>query len=136
MLTGLNHLTLAVTDLSRSFDFYTRLLNFRPVAIWDSGAYLTMGELWLCLSLDGESASQRCSTYTHYAFSIPQSDFQDFKQKLKNNGVTEWQQNSSEGDSLYFLDPDSHQLEAHVGSLTSRLAQCKERSYKGMQFFD
>ncbi len=59
----------------------------------------------------------------------------NFRQKLRNNGVIEWQQNQSEGDSFYFLDPDGHQLEAHVGSLSSRLAECKERPYKGMQFF-
>lgn len=51
-------------------------------------------------------------------------------------GVTEWQKNQSEGDSCCFLDPDGHQLEAHAGSLTSRLAECKARPYKGMQFFD
>lgn len=34
MLTGLNHLTLAVSDLDRSFDFYRHLLGFtsRPLA--------------------------------------------------------------------------------------------------------
>ena len=136
MLTGFNHLTVAVTDLSRSVDFYSRLLNFRPVATWDVGAYLTLGELWLCLSLDERSGSQSSSTYTHYAFSIQQSDIQEFRRKLQNNGVTEWQQNRSEGDSFYFLDPDGHQLEAHVGSLSSRLAECKEKPYKGMRFFD
>jgi hypothetical protein len=33
-----------------------------------------------------------------------------------------WKENTSEGDSLYFLDPDGHRLELHVGSLDSRLA--------------
>ncbi|MES2162555.1 MAG: fosfomycin resistance glutathione transferase [Pseudomonadota bacterium] len=135
MLTGFNHLTLAVKDLSSSFDFYTRLLNFRPAATWDTGAYLTLGELWLCLSLDKSNSAKNASTYTHYAFSITQADFQDFKQRLRNDGVTEWQQNQSEGDSFYFLDPDGHQLEAHVGSLSSRLEECKKIPYKGMQFF-
>jgi hypothetical protein len=48
----------------------------------------------------------------------------------------EWKSNRSEGDSFYFLDPDGHQLEAHVGSLESRLAQCRLRPYAGMRFFD
>lgn len=52
MLTGLNHLTLAVTDVDRSLDFYRDLLGFVPHARWQSGAYLSLGELWLCLSLD------------------------------------------------------------------------------------
>lgn len=50
MLTGLNHLTLAVSDLDRSFEFYRHLLGFTPHARWQGGAYLSLGALWLCLS--------------------------------------------------------------------------------------
>lgn len=50
MLTGLNHLTLAVSDVNRSFNFYNNLLGFVPHARWQTGAYLSLGELWLCLS--------------------------------------------------------------------------------------
>ncbi len=136
MLTGINHLTLAVADLERSFDFYARLLNFRPVAAWDAGAYLSLGELWLCLSLDMTMAQENPTNYTHYAFSIEQHDFHQFRQRLQAQGVREWQKNRSEGNSFYFLDPDGHRLEAHVGSLNSRLAQCRASPYAGMQFFD
>ena len=31
MITGINHLTLAVRDLERSFDFYTRVVGLQPV---------------------------------------------------------------------------------------------------------
>ena len=37
MLTALNHLTLAVTDLPRSLDFYTQVLGCRLHARWDGG---------------------------------------------------------------------------------------------------
>ena len=43
MLTGLNHLTLAVSDLDRSFEFYRHLLGFTPHARWQGGAYLSLG---------------------------------------------------------------------------------------------
>ena len=43
MLTGLNHLTLAVSDLDRSFEFYRHLLGFTPHARWQGGAYLVGG---------------------------------------------------------------------------------------------
>lgn len=136
MLTGLNHLTLAVTDLAASLDFYSRLLNFRLCASWDGGAYLSLGELWLCLSLDSGRAQGNGAGYTHYAFTIGQPDFDEFRRRLQAAGVKEWKLNRSEGDSFYFLDPDGHQLEAHVGTLCRRIAQCRVSPYPGMRFFD
>lgn len=136
MLTGLNHLTLAVSDLQRSLDFYCGTLNFAPRARWDSGAYLSLGDLWLCLSLDRRRDSSHALDYTHFAFSIGEEHFDEFVDGLRLKGVSEWKDNRSEGDSIYFLDPDGHQLEAHVGSLASRLAACRRRPYSGMHFFD
>ena len=136
MLCGLNHLTLAVTDLQRSMDFYVRVLGFLPRAQWDMGAYLELGDLWLCLSSDKQRSQARSSDYTHYAFTLAQQDFAHFVEHARSCGVREWKSNRSEGDSFYFLDPDGHQLEAHVGSLESRLAQCRLRPYAGMRFFD
>ncbi|KAB8044405.1 VOC family protein [Janthinobacterium aquaticum] len=136
MLTGFNHLTLSVGNLSRSVDFYATLLRFKPEAIWNTGAYLTMGDFWLCLSLSKEALSKQTAEYTHYAFSIRPEDFDEFRNTLLDCGVKAWQNNSSEGQSFYFLDPDGHQLEAHVGSLASRLAACRRAPYDGMRFFD
>lgn len=137
MLTGLNHLTLAVADVERGIGFYRDLLGFRLAAAWDGGAYLALGELWLCLSLDPARAAVAAGAdYTHYAFSIARHDFDAFRTRLRAAGVREWRSNTSEGDSFYFLDPDGHQLEAHVGGLASRLAACRARPYAGMRFFD
>lgn len=134
MLTGLNHLTLACTDLERGIAFYRDLLGFRQHARWDSGAYLSLGELWLCLSrgpVSGQSGG-----YTHIAFSVAPNDFAACAARLRDASVTEWRTNTSEGDSIYFLDPDGHQLEVHAGDLQSRLTQCRAAPYAGMQFFD
>ncbi len=137
MLTGLNHLTLAVTDVERSVAFYTDLLGWKPAAVWDGGAYLTLGDLWICLSLDpARAVVPPQADYTHYAFTIAQQDFEAFRARLLGEGVIEWRKNRSEGDSFYFLDPDGHQLEAHAGDLHSRLAACRLQPYAGMRFFD
>ncbi|CRI57038.1 fosfomycin resistance glutathione transferase [Pseudomonas sp. CCOS 191] len=136
MLNGFNHLTLAVSNLADSIVFYQQVLGFRRSARWERGAYLSLGELWLCLSVDQVEAGDLQRTYTHYAFSIYQSDFAAFAQRLREHDVRLWKQDSSEGDSLYFLDPDGHQLEAHVGDLQSRLAACRAKPYAGMVFYD
>ena len=136
MLAGLNHLTLAVRDLQCSFDFYRAALNFKPRAKWSDGAYLSLGDLWLCLSVDERKAVGPSADYTHYAFSVAQEEFQAFIEHVQSHGAVEWKINKSEGDSFYFLDPDGHKLEAHVGSLETRLAECRKQPYRGMEFFD
>ncbi|WP_095125601.1 glutathione transferase [Pseudomonas sp. Irchel s3a12] len=108
MLTGLNHLTLAVSDLNRSLAFYRDPLR----------------------------SSQPCADYTHYAFSLDAADFSTFVHKLQAANVQEWRDNRSEGASFYFLDPDGHKLEAHVGDLASRLSACRQKPYAGMRFYD
>ncbi|CZX09537.1 MULTISPECIES: fosfomycin resistance glutathione transferase [Enterobacteriaceae] len=138
MLKGLNHLTLAVSDIQRSISFYRDLLGLPVHAIWNNGAYLSCGELWLCLSLDRsrQYISPQDSDYTHYAFTIEGEDFEVFARKLVEAGTIMWKQNTSEGESVYFLDPDGHKLEAHSGDLLQRLTICRESPYKGMQFFE
>ena len=137
MLTGLNHLTLSVRDLARCIASFRDLLGLRLHARWDRGAYLSAGDLWLCLSLDGPHAAALVSpAYPHYAFSISPEDFAAFAARLRAAGVPEWQHNRSAGDSLYFLDPDGHRLEAHAGSLAQRLAACRAAPYPGMVFED
>ncbi|MFQ9623452.1 MAG: glutathione transferase, partial [Enterobacteriaceae bacterium] len=76
------------------------------------------------------------SDYTHYAFSVAEADFAGFSARLETAGVAVWKVNRSEGASYYFLDPDGHKLELHVGSLALRLAACRKQPYKGMVFYD
>ena len=105
-----------------------------PHARWQGGAYL-VGALWLCLSRDEARAQQSARDYTHYAFSVAPEHIEQVSERLRQNGVKEWKSNRSEGESLYFLDPDGHQLEIHAGDLASRLAACREKPYQGMVFY-
>jgi hypothetical protein len=73
--------------------------------------------------------------YTHVAFSVSQTDFSTVAERIRAACVSEWNDNSSEGDSLYFLDPDGHKLELHVGDWRSRLEACRARPYDDMVFF-
>ncbi|EFQ64805.1 glyoxalase/bleomycin resistance protein/dioxygenase [Pseudomonas fluorescens WH6] len=135
MFSGLNHLTLAVTDVPRSVSFYHDLLQLRLDATWDNGAYLSLPGLWLCLSLDPLRDSMPTADYTHYAFTAGAGDFAALVERLRGADVQEWRDNRSEGASFYFLDPDGHKLEAHVGDLASRLQACRVKPYAGMKFY-
>ena len=134
-LNGLNHITLAVTDIERSFLFYRDLLGFRPLCKWQTGAYFLVGGLWFCINLDSARKSEASPDYTHYAFSIDPSDFVSFKLRLLNAGIRSFKENTSEGDSFYFLDPDGHKLEIHVGDWQSRLAAIKKNPWPETEFF-
>lgn len=131
MLQGLNHITIAISDLERSLVFYTELLGMKAHVRWDGGAYLSLGGVWFCLSCDKPAPSL---DYSHIALDIADQDFTAFAAKLREAAVPEWQQNSSEGQSVYFLDPDGHKLEAHCGSLQTRLEALKHKPYAGLEW--
>lgn len=136
MIKGINHVTLSVADLERSFTFYTSILMCRPVARWARGADLLAGDSWLCLSLDPETRDGPYAEYTHIAFSVDANAYAAFLDTVKTARLPVWKTNKSEGQSLYILDPDGHKLEMHVGDLESRLAALKELPYEGLQLFD
>ena len=79
MLHGLNHLTLTTGDLDSSVAFYVDLLGCRPRVRWARGAYLTLGDLWLCLSCD---PPQPARDYSHVAFGISPEQFPAFCARL------------------------------------------------------
>ena len=132
MLQGLNHITVAVNDLDESFNFYVNLLGMQPRAKWLQGAYLSIGELWFCLSCDKSIPSQ---DYTHIAFDISAADFPKLKSQIISADVKQWKRNKSEGDSLYILDPNGHKLELHVGNLADRLESLKVAPYDGLMLY-
>lgn len=128
---GINHLTLAVSDLERSLGFYTDVLGLELVARWTRGAYLVAGDDWICLSVDADMPVPPRAGYTHAAFTVDEAAMAVFVQRVNAQGVRVWRQNQSEGDSLYLLDPDGHQLELHVGSLETRLQAVAVQPYDG-----
>ena len=117
-----------------------RLLSRRPrlhgtCDVDGRGAYLKVGPLWLCLSRDENARSSPHADYTHIAFSVTTENFAPLSERLMAECVI-WKENVSEGGSTYFLDPDGHRLEIHVGSLETRLAHYRDNPSKGARVFD
>ncbi len=135
MTGGINHVTLAVSDLERSFAFYTAVVGLKPVAKWAGGAYLLAGGDWICLSLDVHTRTGPLPEYTHLAFSTGHAGFDERAATIRAHHVTIWKENRSEGASLYFLDPDGHKLELHAGDLHSRLAALATHAYPGLELY-
>jgi catechol 2,3-dioxygenase-like lactoylglutathione lyase family enzyme len=122
MITGLNHVTLAVSDLGRSVAFYSDLLQFSVRMRSRSSAYLESGALWLALVQDPEVRRTPLPEYTHIALSVPAQELAGLTERLTKAGVACWQV-SERCDSFYFLDPDGHKLELHSGDLHRRLCE-------------
>lgn len=134
-VTGLNHITLAVADVQRSVAFYRDVLGCVVRAVWSDGAYLEAGPLWLCLSRDDLVRTSPHPDYTHTAFSVGEDGFAEMSERIKAN-CTVWKDNRSEGASTYFLDPDGHKLELHIGNIETRLEHYRNHPSTGVSIFE
>lgn len=135
MINGINHITIATKDLNRAFKFYSEVLGFKPLCKWHKGAYFSVGDFWFCLSYDEHTTATK--DYTHIAFDVTLNDFNVIKDKIIQSNATIFKDNYSEGESLYFLDPDGHKLEIHVGNWQSRFESKKQNpgSWQNIEFF-
>ena len=129
VINGINHITFVVKDLKKSIKFYSEILELKLVAHWDKGAYLMAGNMWIALNLDKNVTSEPNPNYTHVAFNVLSTEYSILKERLKEAGVKTFKDNTSEGDSFYFLDPDGHKLELHYNTIEDRLKWAKENDW-------
>jgi len=136
MITGINHVTFAVRDLDESFEFYTGVLGFRPVARWANGAYLLAGDAWIALKLDADTRRATLPEHTHVAFSVSEETFDSACGKIRAAGARIWNEPEGHGPSLYFEDPNGHKLEIHASDLDTRVRIARERMGEGIRVFE
>ena len=127
MITGINHITLSVTDLDKSFAFYRDVLMFQPVQKSPISACLLAGRAWIALIHDDCENLKPLKEYSHIAFNIAPEDFQSMKGRIVESGVIEWNENKTEGDSFYFLDPNGHKIEVHCTDIYARIGYGKKK---------
>ncbi len=135
MITGVNHITFSVRNLEASIAFYTQVLGFQLLAKWVKGAYLSAGSLWLALILDPRLRDAPLPEYTHVALTVAPENFEQLSQRIQDFGAEIWQDNTSEGASLYFLDPNGHKLEIHASDLSTRLKVISATPWKTLEVF-
>ena len=127
MINGINHITFGVSDLRASLKFYVDLLQLQLIAKWDEGAYLKAGDQWIALNVDNIFLNPNSQNASHIAFNVNEKDFEAMKSRLEMYGVKKYKENTSEGPSFYFLDPDGHRLEIHSSTLENRIQWAKEK---------
>jgi catechol 2,3-dioxygenase-like lactoylglutathione lyase family enzyme len=105
MITGINHLTLTVQDLDRSFDFYQNTLGFKPLLKHPRGAYFLAGDLWFCLELASSVPSADPADDTHFAFSVEKTDFAFMAKRIRFSGAIIWKKINPRASRFTFWTP-------------------------------
>ena len=100
MINGINHITLAVKDVEKSFEFYKDILSLKPVAKCKNGAYFTAGDTWIALNQDSKVSEAKRPDYVHIAFTCTSSDSQSLKSRLLDYGSVEWLKMTSQESKL------------------------------------
>lgn len=133
MIEGISHITLAVKDLEKTGSFLRTV--FDALEVYSSGnkafsiapeKFFLIGQTWLAIM---EDASGRSKNYEHIAFKIPDNEYENYLNRIKQAGVEVKPPRSrvnGEGRSLYFYDYDNHLFELHTGTLEERLKRYAE----------
>ena len=117
-LEGIDHVALAVRDISRSIAWYVEVLGFehRLPGMWDGvPAFIGKGTTAIALfpvRTDEPSARPPGSiTMLHLAFRASRADFVAAQHDLRTRGIEFGFQDHEISHSIYFRDPDGHELE-------------------------
>lgn len=135
MIDGINHITFSIADVERTIAFYRDVLGLSPIASWSNGAYFTAGSTWLAFKKEAHRGNKTPALYNHVAFNVPARDFDSLSGKILQSGAKIWQRNTTEGQSLYFFDPDGNKLEIHSSNLEQRIREMKEHPWEKIRFY-
>ena len=116
-LKGLDHIAIGVADVQSSAQWYCDVLGLERQhdGMWDGvPTFIGKGDTGIALfPAKGQAyaAERRESNILHFAFGADAANFQAAQKELKQRGIEFTFQDHEICHSIYFRDPDGHQLE-------------------------
>ena len=116
-LEGIDHVALAVRGVERSAKWYIDVLDFerRYDEMWDGvPTFIGKGNTGIALfpaKHEAKRSSHREIRMLHLAFRANAENFRAAQQELAKHGIEFEFQDHEISHSIYFYDPDGHELE-------------------------
>jgi catechol 2,3-dioxygenase-like lactoylglutathione lyase family enzyme len=116
-LEGIDHVAMGVRDIERSAKWYIDVLGFERLndGMWNGvPTFIGKGNTGLALfpaNEEPKTSGHREIRMLHLAFRADRENFRTAQQELKERGIKFEFQDHEIAHSIYFRDPDGHQLE-------------------------
>jgi catechol 2,3-dioxygenase-like lactoylglutathione lyase family enzyme len=104
MVNGINHVSIFVSDMDRSVEFYQRLFGMPVLSVQNNGTNLAAGSGNQFLGIYQVGGSE--PRIDHVCFTTPTFDSEQILATLRDNGVEGRVRMRGETQELYFNDPD------------------------------
>ena len=116
-LEGIDHIAMGVRDIERSARWYIDVLGFERLhqGMWNGvPTFIGKGNTGIALfpaTHELPSANHREIRMLHLAFRANRENFVAAQRELQNRGIKFEFEDHESAQSIYFRDPDGHQLE-------------------------
>jgi catechol 2,3-dioxygenase-like lactoylglutathione lyase family enzyme len=109
----LDHVALRVSDLERAANWYQRILGLRKLKLkaWGAVPIFMVCENGSGVALFPLNSMLPASKVDHFAFKVTNTAFSDAQKHLQSENVAFEFQDHFYFHSIYFKDPDDHQVE-------------------------
>jgi catechol 2,3-dioxygenase-like lactoylglutathione lyase family enzyme len=117
-LEGIDHVAIAVADVERSANWYVEVLGFERLypGMWNgTPVFIGKGKTAIALfpvrSEHSKSDKRGRTNMLHLAFRADRRNFLGAQEELEDRGIKFEFQDHEISHSIYFHDPDGHELE-------------------------